>query len=129
MLGLNQLWLGLTGREMIPSRRPNAQSDAVPGGGMFVVFVLTCVAGTIGQIAVGTTLPWPWSLAGGLVILFVAIPAVNLWAVRLARRWRSRKAAELRAVHGRGKRPSPPRRPPTRTPTRTPKKISMPKRT
>ncbi len=52
-LGLTQLWRGLTGKELIAERRPNAQSDAVPGGGMFWVFVGTCVAGTIGQLALG----------------------------------------------------------------------------
>ncbi len=98
-LGLNRLWLGLTGKEMIPSRQPNAQSDPVPGGGMFVVFVLTCVAGTIGQLALGAALHWPWSLVGGLVIIFAAIPAVNFWAYRLAKRWRAAKGAKLRELH------------------------------
>ena len=65
------------------------------GGGLFWVFVLTCVASTITQLVLCSTLRWPWSLVGGLLLLFVAIPAVNLWANRLARRRRSAKGPKL----------------------------------
>jgi hypothetical protein len=97
-LALNQLWLGLTGKELVRSRQVNAQSDAVPGGGLFLVFVGTCVAGTVGQLVLCSLLRWPWSLAGGLTILFVAIPAVNLWANRLIKRRRLAKAVKQREI-------------------------------
>jgi hypothetical protein len=99
LLALNQLWLGLTGKEMIRSRQPNAQSDAVPGGGMFWVFVLTCAAGAFGHFILSFWLQWPWSLVSGLTILFVAIPGLNLWANRLAKGWRSAKLGKMRGAH------------------------------
>ena len=120
-VGLNQLWLGLTGRAMIRSRRLNAQSDARPRRRLFRVFVLTCVAGTSGQLVLCFASAWPWSLAGGLIILFVAIPAANLWANRLARRWRSAKAASCGKSMRRGQAARAAGRGAT-TPTRTPKK-------
>jgi hypothetical protein len=98
-IGLNRLWFGLTGRDLIRSRRLNAQSDAVPGGGLFLVFVAACVVGTVAQVVCSINLSWPWSLVSGLVILFLAIPAVMLWAARLRERWRSAKSTELRAFH------------------------------
>ena len=62
-------------------------------------FVLACVAGTIGQIALCSVTAWPWSLVAGLSIIFVAIPAVIFWANRLARQWRFAKSVKLREAH------------------------------
>jgi hypothetical protein len=97
-IGLSSLWFGLTGKELIRSRCPNAQSSAVPGGGLFWLFVAVCIAGTIGQLVCSLTLSWPWSLASGLVILLLAIPAAMLWAVRWRDRSRSAKSVELREL-------------------------------
>jgi hypothetical protein len=97
-IGLNQLWFGLTGKELLRSRQPNAQSDTVPGGGLFWIFVLVCVAGAASQVFFSIVLSWPWSLVAGLAILFGAIPAVMLWAARLRERRRSTKSVELREV-------------------------------
>lgn len=97
-LGLNQLWLGLTGKEIIRSRQPNPQSDAVPGGGVFWIFIAVCVAGTLAHIALCSLLDSPWSLLGGLGILFAAVPGATYWAYRVARRWRLAKALKLRQL-------------------------------
>jgi hypothetical protein len=98
VVGFNQLWQGVTGREIIRSRRPNAESDAVPGGGMFWIFIATCVAGAFGQLVFCSGLRWPWSLVSGLVILFVFIPGVNVGAYRLIRRRRSARSMKLRDI-------------------------------
>lgn len=90
-MALNQFWQGLTGRELVRSRQPNAQSDAVPGGGLFWVFVGACVAGTVLHIVLCSLLRWPWNLVGGLTILFVAIPAVTFAVIHLVRRSRQAK--------------------------------------
>jgi hypothetical protein len=98
-LGLNELWLRLTGRELIRSRRINAQSSPTPGGGVFLVFAGLCAAGAIGQWTLASALPWPASLLAGLVIMLAVIPVGTLWAARVARRWRAAKAAELHELH------------------------------
>ena len=81
---------------LAPSERPKR---AVPGGGLFWVLALACVAGAVGQLVCSLNLTWPWSLVSGLLILFVAIPAIMLWAARLRERWRSAKSAKLRELH------------------------------
>jgi hypothetical protein len=98
-IGLNRLWFGLTGRELLRSRRPNSESVAVPGGGLFWVFTAMCVVGTVGQVVCSINLNWPWSLVSGLVILFLVIPAAMFWAARLRERWRAAKSAKLRELH------------------------------
>jgi hypothetical protein len=89
-LGLNRLWLGLTGREMICLQRPNAKNDTVLGDNMFCILVFACVAGALAHLNLCFTLPWPWSLVGGLIILLVAVPAMSVSVNHMLKRWRSK---------------------------------------
>jgi hypothetical protein len=93
-LGLNRLWLGLTGREMICSQKPNAKNDVILGDNMFCVLVFACIAGALAHLFLCSMLPWPWSLVGGLIILFVAVPAMSVWANHVLKRWRSAKGVK-----------------------------------
>lgn len=97
-IGFNGLWFAFTGKELLLSRRPNAESSSVPGGGLFWVLVLVCVAGTVAQVVASITLTWPWDLVAGLVTLFVAIPAAMICAVRLRENRRLVRSEELRAI-------------------------------
>jgi hypothetical protein len=91
LIGVNTLGFGLSGREIVVSSQPNAQSSSVPGGGLFWVFVLVCVAGTLAQAALSSCLAWPMGLYTGLAILFGFVPGVTWFAVSEIRSWQRRR--------------------------------------
>lgn len=98
-IGVNLLSRSFTGKDLIPSKAINAQSNPIPeegmplpGGGMFFVFIGTCFAGVAAQLALRSALSWQWALTAGLAILFAAIPAINVMAYKLIARSRAKRA-------------------------------------
>jgi hypothetical protein len=110
-IGVNTLWFGLSGREIVASSQPNAQSSSVPGGGLFWVFVPICAAGAVAQLALATCLAWPVGLFTGLAILFVFVPGATWFAVTRIRSWRRRRETATPRQHGRNTHEAVPDRP------------------
>jgi hypothetical protein len=98
VLGLNSLVRGLTGREVIRSKRPNAQSDPVPGGVWFWAFVGICVACTVAQVVGGSLLPWPLNFIFSAAVLSAAVPLLTWWLVLFVRRRQREKRRRDRAL-------------------------------
>ena len=100
-IGVNTLWFGLSGREIIVSRQPNAEKvPPVPGGGLFWVFVLICVAGTVAQLVLSTCLAWPLGLYTGLGILLAFVPGVTWLVVSQIRSWQNRRKTKTAGEQG-----------------------------
>lgn len=90
-MGLSLLWRRSRDRDTIRSCPSNAPGEISCGFDMFFVLAFTCLVGTLGHLVLCATVRWPWSLVGGLIVIFVVIPAVSLGANHVITRWRMKR--------------------------------------